>query len=68
MLYDVLVTTDCTKSATIRVEAASVDDAERLAVEIARRGDAPWEDDDNDYNPYIADPGSCAEEVDGGDA
>lgn len=65
MKYDVLVTREVTESCTVRVEAGSVREAERLAVPMANNGPTiEWSvDDGSQQDPYICDPGECAEEV-----
>jgi hypothetical protein len=64
--YNVLVTADATVSTTIEVEAPNSLVAERLALGLAREhaDNYKWElDDGNHIEPYLCDPGNCAEEA-----
>jgi len=63
--YNVCVTRDVTESTRVQVQAASPDDAERRALEIAREDNTlTWELDEGNFpRPYIPDPGNSAEEA-----
>ena len=68
--YRVLVSRDrrASESVTIEVEAGSRVEAQDKAMELAiEMGDVLfWEADEGNYQrnePYICDPGNCAEEV-----
>ena len=61
--YEVLVTCDATAHTIVTVEAKSVKEAEKLAIKDIYENGAEWTLDDNERNPYICDPGNCAEEI-----
>lgn len=64
--YNVLVTADATCSTYVDVKARSKREAERKALEEARSNPGAFEwtlDDGNNIDPYLCDPGNCAEEA-----
>jgi hypothetical protein len=64
--YRVLVTVDCTMSCQVEVEARTPEEAEEEALRLVNDPMSDdgygWENDDGfASDPYIADPGNCAE-------
>jgi hypothetical protein len=62
--YNVLITSPATCSTTVDVEAESPLEAEKKALEEARENPSLFEwtiDDGNTVDPYVCDPGNCAE-------
>jgi hypothetical protein len=66
MKYRVLVTAEASVHTYVDVEAVNATIAEALALTDASANQLAyeWVLDDNQFEPYIADPGNCAEEVD----
>lgn len=66
MKYNVVLTADATVSTTVDVDAESPEEAETKALEEAANNPGAFNwilDEGNAIEPYLSDPGNCAEEI-----
>jgi aromatic ring hydroxylase len=64
-LFRVRVTRDVTESVDIDVYAETKDEANDLALDVAKNDVVDWQTDDgNDYEPFVSDPQGTEEIMD----